>query len=52
MDCSTEMLFVVVEARTSMYDYTVKEHSNLEMTDQLWNEVTTEINSASKKKGC
>jgi hypothetical protein len=46
------MLFVTVEVRTSMYDYTVKEHSNLETTDQLWNEFTTEMNSASKKNGC
>ena len=29
-----------------MYDYTVEEHRNLKLTDQLWNEVTTEINSA------
>lgn len=38
---------VFVEARTSM-----KEHRNPELTCQLWNEVTTEINSASMKNKC
>jgi hypothetical protein len=47
MDCNTEMFFVLVEAGTS-----VKEHTNPELTCHLWNEVTTEINSASKKNRC
>jgi hypothetical protein len=40
MDYNAGKLLVFVTARRAIYDYTTKECSNQEITDQLWNLVS------------
>lgn len=45
-----EKLVVLVQSRAALYDSNVKEHSNKDVVDHLWNEVSIEMNATGMSK--
>lgn len=39
-----DRLIVLVEARTAIYDYTLKEHHNQDIINKIWSEIANELN--------
>ena len=52
MDSNAEKLLVTVEESGPVYDFTMKEHSNQQMIDELWNEEAATLNLVGNKDGC
>jgi hypothetical protein len=46
-----EKRLMTVIARRAFPDFTMKEHSNREITEKLWNVLSPEINSRNKRVG-
>ncbi|XP_076069193.1 uncharacterized protein LOC143041239 [Oratosquilla oratoria] len=49
MEVDAEKLIVLVEARPSIYNYTLKDHHNKEIINMFWDEIATEVGSTSEK---
>lgn len=50
MDLDADKLVVLVQARPALYDYNMKDHSNKDVIDHLWDEVSKEMNATGKSK--
>ena len=48
MEVDAEKLIVLVEARLSIYNYTLKDHHNKDFINILWEEIAKEVGSTSK----
>ncbi|XP_076030648.1 uncharacterized protein LOC143018936 [Oratosquilla oratoria] len=49
MEVDAEKLIVLVEARPSIYNYTLKDHHNKDIINMFWDEIATEVGSTSEK---
>lgn len=45
-EVDADRLLVLVEARTVIYDMTMRDHHNLDILNQAWQEIAEELNAS------